>query len=76
MNFNELINVAKNNELKLEIYCSQKDFLMSCGIEQRKEKLKINKNQKDIETLNLEVDRLTNKSKMGEIFKVLVVSCL
>jgi cyclopropane-fatty-acyl-phospholipid synthase len=76
VNFNELINVAKNNELKLEIYCSQKDFLMSCGIEQRKEKLKINKNQKDIETLNLEVDRLTNKSKMGEIFKVLVVSCL
>ena len=76
VNFNELINVAKNNELKLEIYCSQKDFLMSCGIKQRKEKLKINKNQKEIETLNLEVDRLTNKSKMGEIFKVLVVSCL
>lgn len=75
VNFDELINIANNNNLDLEFYCSQKDFLTSCGIEQRKEKLKINKNKKDIEILNLEVDRLTNKSKMGEIFKVLVVSC-
>ena len=76
VNFNELINVANNNQLKLEIYCSQKDFLISCGIEQRKEKLKINKNQKDIENLDFDIDRLTNKSKMGEIFKVLVISCI
>jgi len=75
VNFDELINIADNNKLKLEIYCSQKDFLYSCGIEKRKEKLKINKNQKDIENLHVEVDRLTNKSKMGEVFKVLVVSC-
>ena len=75
VNFDELINIADNNKLKLEIYCSQKDFLYSCGIEKRKEKLKINKNQKNIENLHVEVDRLTNKSKMGEVFKVLVVSC-
>ena len=72
VNFDELINIANNNDLKLEIYCSQKDFLISCGIELRKEKLKIKNN---IENLNLEVDRLTNKSKMGDVFKVLVVSC-
>ena len=75
VNFGELIKIAGNNQLKLEIFCSQKDFLIACGIKQRKEKLKVNKNQKDINNLDLEVDRLTNKSKMGEIFKVLVVSC-
>ena len=75
VNFDEFINIANNNGLKLEIYCSQKDFLNSCGIEQRKEKLKSIRNQKYIVNLDLEVDRLTNKSKMGEIFKVLVVSC-
>ena len=75
VNFNELINIAECNELKLEIFCTQKKFLISCGIEQRKEKLKINKNRKNIENLELEVDRLTNQTRMGEIFKVLVVSC-
>ena len=76
VNFDELITIANNNNLNLEIYCSQKDFLISCGIEQRKEKLKSNKIQKDIKNLDLEFDRLTSKYKMGEIFKVLVVSCL
>jgi SAM-dependent MidA family methyltransferase len=76
VNFDELINIAINNELNVEIYCSQRDFLISCGIEQRNEKLKINKNQNDIENLDLGIDRLINKSKMGEVFKVLVVSCI
>ena len=75
VNFDELINIANNNDLDLDIYCSQKEFLISCGIEQRKEKLKINKNQKKTKNLDLEVDRLINGSKMGEIFKVLVISC-
>ena len=75
VDFNELINIAINNKLKLDIYSSQKDFLIYCGIEKRKEKLKMNKKKKDRENLNLEADRLINKSKMGEIFKVLVVSC-
>ena len=75
VNFEELINIAKKNSLKLELYCSQKDFLISCGMKERKDKLQINKSKKIIENLELDYDRLTNKSKMGEIFKVLVVSC-
>lgn len=75
VNFDEFINIANNNSLKIEIFCSQNDFLISFGILQRKEKLKNNQNQKNIENLELEFDRLTNKSKMGEVFKVLVVSC-
>ena len=76
VNFDELISLAKKNNLKIELYCSQKDFLIACGIEKRKEKLKINKSKKIIENLESDFARLTNKSKMGEIFKVLVVSCI
>ena len=41
-----------------------------------KKKLKLNKSKSTIKDLDSEYDRLTNKSKMGNIFKVLVVSCL
>jgi len=74
VNFDELINIARKNNLKIELFCSQKDFLISCGIKKRRDKLQINKNEKTIKNLDLEYDRLTNKSEMGETFKVLVVS--
>lgn len=76
VNFNELINVALNNNLKIELFCSQRDFLISCGIKERKNKLQINKNKKTINNIDLEYDRLTSKNEMGEIFKVLIVSWL
>ncbi len=76
VNFDELMNIAKKSNLKIELYCNQKDFLISCGIKERKKKLKLNKSKDTIKNLDSEYDRLTNKSKMGNIFKVLVVSCL
>ena len=75
VNFNELINIANKNNLSLELFCSQKEFLISCGIKKRKEMLQKNKNKKTIQNLNFDYDRLTNKSKMGKLFKVLVLSC-
>ena len=76
VNFDELIDIAQKFNLNLDLYCTQKEFLISCGIEKRKIKLQKNKNKKLIEKLNLQYERLTNNSEMGEIFKVLVVSCL
>ena len=76
VNFDELMNIAKKSNLKIELYCNQKDFLISCGIKERKKKLKLNKSKSTIKDLDSEYDRLTHKSKMGNIFKVLVVSCL
>ena len=76
VNFDELINVANKNNLKIDIFCTQRDFLISYGIKERKDKLQKNKNKETIKNLNLEYERLINKSQMGEIFKFLVVSCL
>ena len=38
VNFDELIFIANDYDLKVEIFCSQKDFLISCGIQERKKK--------------------------------------
>jgi len=75
VNFDELINLAYANNLQIDLFCTQKDFLLTCGIKERKNNLQNNKSKETIKKLNLEYERLVNKSQMGEIFKVLVVSC-
>ena len=76
VNFDELICVAKKYNLKIDLFCTQKEFLISYGIKKRKFDLKKNKSEKIINKLNLDYNRLVSKSQMGEIFKVLVISCL
>ena len=75
VNFEEFIFIAKKYNLKIDTFCSQKDFLISNGIKERMENLKKNKNKETIKNLNSAYHRLVNKSQMGEIFKVLTVSC-
>jgi len=73
VNFNEFKKIAKLNNLKIDFYCSQKDFLISNGINQRKMLLKKNlplQKQKKIEE---EHKRLISEKQMGN-FKVLIVS--
>mgnify|MGYP003987949149 CR=1 FL=1 len=41
----------------------------------RKKNLLKNKNDETIKKINVEYDRLVDNSQMGEIFKVLVISC-
>ena len=76
VNFDELINIAKDNNLKIDLFCTQKEFLITCGIKKRKDKLEKNKNKEAVKNLNREYERLINKYQMGEIFKVLVISCI
>mgnify|MGYP003952733841 CR=1 FL=1 len=76
VNFDELICLAKKNNLQIDLFSTQKDFLITFGIKERKKKLQKNKNKETIKNLNLEYERLVNKSHMGDIFKVLVISCL
>ena len=75
VNFDKLIFIANEYNLKIETFCSQKDFLISCGIQERKKNLIINKSNETIKKINAEYDRLVDNSQMGEIFKVLVISC-
>jgi len=75
VNFDQLIFIANKYNLKIETFCSQKDFLISYGIEQRKRNLLKNKSDEMIKKINAEYDRLLENSQMGKIFKVLVISC-
>ena len=49
--------------------------MISCGIEERMKILQKNKSEETIKNLNSEYNRLVDRSQMGEIFKVLVISC-
>ena len=75
VNFDKLISIANKYNLKIEIFCSQKDFLISCGIKERKKNLLKNKNDETIKKINVEYNRLVDNSQMGKMFKVLVISC-
>jgi SAM-dependent MidA family methyltransferase len=75
VNFDELISIANEYNLKIETFCSQKDFLISCGIQERKKNLQKDKSDEVIKKINVEYDRLVDNSQMGEMFKVLVISC-
>jgi NADH dehydrogenase [ubiquinone] 1 alpha subcomplex assembly factor 7 len=76
VNFKELIEIAKQNKLKINEFISQRDFLIKYGILERKKKL-LNKNSNLKKNLiNDDVDRLINSDRMGKLFKCLVVSNL
>ena len=73
VNFEDLINVAKQNNLKIEECSTQREFLLKFGILERK---KIFNNSKYSKKIDTEVDRLINNNKMGNLFKFLVISNL
>ena len=75
VNFNELIFIANEYNLKIDTFSTQRGFLISCGIRERMKNLQKNKSEETIRDLNSAYDRLLDKSQMGEIFKVLVISC-
>ena len=74
VDFNELINIAKEFNLKAISYMTQRNFLISNGIFIRKEKLKKNVIKEKKEIIEKEYIRLTDNKKMGGNFKVLIIS--
>jgi len=76
VDFDELITVANDNNLKLELFTNQREFLLDYGLKERKQQLQKNKDQKISKKIELDYERLVNNSQMGDIFKVLVTSCL
>ena len=76
VNFNELIEIAKQNKLKINEFISQRDFLIKYGILERKKKLLTKNSNLNKNLLDEEVDRLINVDRMGNLFKCLVVSNL
>ena len=76
VNFNELIEIAKQNKLTINEFISQRDFLIKYGILERKKKLLSNNSTLKKNIIDEEVDRLINVDRMGNLFKCLVVSNL
>ncbi len=76
VNFEELICLANEHNLNIDLFCNQKDFLISNGIQERLKALQKNKNEQVIRNLDFDYKRLVDNSQMGETFKVLVISCL
>ena len=76
VNFNELIEIAKQNKLQINEFVTQRDFLIKYGILERKKKLLTKNSNLNKNLLDEEVDRLINVDRMGKLFKFLVVSNL
>ena len=76
VDFDELITVANDNNLKLELFSNQREFLLGYGLKERKRQLQKNKDQTVTKKIELDYERLVDKSQMGDIFKVLITSCL
>ena len=76
VNFNELIEIAKQNKLQINEFVSQRDFLKKYGILERKQILLTKNSNLNKNLLEEEVDRLINVDRMGNLFKCLVVSNL
>ncbi len=73
VNFKELATIAKNYNLNIEEFCTQREFLIKYGILERK---KILSDTSDSDKINNDVNRLINKNEMGDLFKCLIVSKL
>ena len=74
VNFGELINIANQFNLNVVSYCNQRDFLITNGIQERKEILKKNLPEKKGDIIEQQFQRLTDKNNMGKDFKFFIVS--
>ena len=68
--------IKKFSKEKLNVYgpFNQRDFLISLGINKRKDQILKNASINQKLSIETEVDRLINIKQMGNLFKVLIVS--
>ena len=74
VDFNKLIDLGKKNNLKIELFSSQREFLLNNGIKERENKILKVANNKQRIILQKGVKRIIDKKDMGNLFKVLVLS--
>ena len=73
VNFNDFIDIAKKNKLKIQECCTQREFLIKYGILERAKKITSLFGSKDVKT---QLDRLIGIKEMGTLFKCIVISNL
>ena len=74
VDFKTLIEIAKKNKLKTDIFCSQREFLLNYGIIERSKIILKNSTKKQKEMIETGIKRMIDKNNMGSLFKVLVLS--
>ena len=74
VNFQRFIKIANINNLNIDKFSLQHNFLIDNGIIQRKERILKNCNEKQAKELNFGLNRLIEKNKMGSLFKFLIIS--
>ena len=74
VDFNTLIDIAKNYNFNVDIFCNQKEFLLANGILERKNKITKNCTIEQKKTIEDDCDRLVNEKQMGSFFKFLILS--
>ncbi len=71
VNFEDLINIALKNNLYINEFCTQREFLIKFGILEREKKLSKLKNPIKIKK---DLKKLIGRKDMGNLFKCLVIS--
>ncbi len=72
VDFSSLINIAKEQNIAYSLV-TQRDFLISLGIEKRREILLKNCPLSQKLEITSSIDRLIDKNQMGELFKCLIL---
>ena len=72
VDFSVLQKIATKNNLQSSVV-TQKEFLTTIGIEQRREKLLQEKNETKKYLINSSINRLIDEKQMGELFKELII---
>lgn len=71
VDFQPLMQIAKKTGCEIIVKKTQGEFLKEMGIYQRAEKLCEGKSQKEKETIQRTLHRLTDEKQMGKLFKVM-----
>ena len=74
VDFNTLVNIAKNYNFNVDTFCNQKEFLSANGILERKNKITKNCTNAQRKTIENECDRLIDEKQMGSFIKFLILS--
>ena len=73
VDFKKLINLAKLNNLHVNIFCSQREFFLKYGIKQRAKKITNHSTNEQKILIKKGLNRIIDEDDMGSLYKVLVV---
>ena len=74
VDFDKLIKIVKNYDLKIYLFNSQHDFLLKYGINERYHRLSSKCSEAQKKIIKNGMDRIMDKNNMGSLFKVLIIT--